>query len=293
MTVHVDVMDIMSRMKSAEESFAVATVVRTVSVTAAKAGAKGIIRPDGTIIAGWIGGGCARAAVLRAARQALADGQPRLVSVQPEDLMADQGVGQGEERDGVTFFANGCPSKGTMDIFIEPVLPRPALVILGASPVAMALASLGRQFGYHVELAAPRADMTALPDADRITEGFEIELPGHGRRYVVVSTQGRGDLAALRAALRIEADYCGFVGSRRKFAALGEKIAADDADLRRLDRVKAPAGLDIGGITPDEIALSILAEIVARRRGGQRADLDTRHADRETADRDRAKKDRE
>jgi xanthine dehydrogenase accessory factor len=88
MTVHVDVMDIMSRMRAADESFAVATVVRTVSVTAAKAGAKGIIKPDGTIIAGWIGGGCARSAVLRAARQALADGQPRLVSIQPEDLMA-------------------------------------------------------------------------------------------------------------------------------------------------------------------------------------------------------------
>ena len=106
MTVHVDVMDIMSKMRSAEESFALATVVRTVSVTAAKAGAKGIIKSDGTIIAGWIGGGCARAAVLKAAREALADGQPRLISVQPEDLMSDLGVHPGEERDGVTFFRN-------------------------------------------------------------------------------------------------------------------------------------------------------------------------------------------
>lgn len=273
MTVHVDVMEIMSRMRSAEESFAVATVVRTVSVTAAKAGAKGIIKPDGTIIAGWIGGGCARAAVLRAARQALADGQPRLVSILPEELMVDQGVTQGEERDGTTFFANGCPSKGTMDIFVEPVLPRPALVILGASPVALALAALGRQFGYHVDLAAPSSDVTATPDADRVTDGFEVDPPEHGRRYVVVSTQGRGDHAALAAALSIEADYCGFVGSRRKFASLREKIAASDAELRRLERVRAPAGLDIGGISPDEIALSILAEIVALRRGRQRADL--------------------
>ena len=270
MTVHVDVMDIMSKMKSAEESFALATVVRTVSVTAAKAGAKGIIKPDGTIIAGWIGGGCARAAVLKAARQALADGQPRLVSIQPEDLMADQGIHQGDQRDGVTFFVNGCPSKGTMDIFIEPVLPRPALLILGASPVAMALASLGRQFGYHVELAAPRADLTGAPDADRVIDGFSIEPPEHGSRYVVVSTQGRGDLPALQAALAIDADYCGFVGSRRKFAALGAKI---EAGQPRLEQVKAPAGLDIGGITPDEIALSILAEIVALRRGRHRADL--------------------
>jgi xanthine dehydrogenase accessory factor len=272
MTVHVDVMDIMSKMRSAEESFAVATVVRTVSVTAAKAGAKGIIKPDGTIIAGWIGGGCARAAVLKAAREALADGQPRLVSIQPEDLMADQGLGQGEERDGVTFFVNGCPSKGTMDIFVEPVLPRPALIILGASPVALALAALGRQFGYHVEVGAPRGDIAEAPDCDRLTDGFAIDPPEHGRRYVVVSTQGRGDHAALEAALALDADYYGFVGSRRKFAALSEKFASSDAVPKRLDAVKAPAGLDIGGIAPDEIALSILAEIVAVRRGRQRAD---------------------
>lgn len=278
MTLHVDVIDIMSRLRSAEESFAVATVVRTVSVTAAKAGAKGVIKPDGTILAGWIGGGCARAAVLRAARQALADGQPRLVSILPEELMVDQGIGQGEERDGTTFFANGCPSKGTMDIFIEPVLPRPALIILGASPVALALAALGRQFGYHVELAAPRTDITATPDADRITDGFDVAPPEHDRRYLVVSTQGRGDSAALEAALTIEADYCGFVGSRRKFAALSGTLASvhcglDDARSRRLSRIKAPAGIDIGGISPDEIALSILSEIVAVRRGRQRADV--------------------
>lgn len=271
MTVHVDVMDIMSRLRAEEESFAVATVVRTVSVTAAKAGAKGVIKPDGTIIAGWIGGGCARAAVLKAARQALADGQPRLVSIQPEDLMADQGIQQGDQRDGVTFFVNGCPSKGTMDIFIEPVLPRPALLILGASPVAMALAALGRQFGYQVELAAPRTDLSDMPVADRFIDGFAIEPSTPGNRYVVVSTQGRGDLAALEAALGIEADYCGFVGSRRKFAALSDKVTADPSHL---ERVKVPAGLDIGGVTPDEIALSILAEIVALRRGRHRADLE-------------------
>jgi xanthine dehydrogenase accessory factor len=273
MTVHVDVMDIMTRMKSEEESFVLATVVRTVSVTAAKAGAKVIIKPDGTMIAGWIGGGCARAAVLKAARQALADGQPRLVSIQPEDLMADQGVEQGDERNGVTFFVNGCPSKGTMDIFIEPILPRPALVILGASPVAVALAALGRQFGYHVELAAPRSDLVSQPDADRIVEGFEFAPSDHGRRYVVVSTQGRGDAAALRAALSINADYHGFVGSRRKFATLSEQAIAAGATAEGLATIKAPAGLDIGGITPEEIALSIIAEIVALRRGRQRTNV--------------------
>ena len=103
MTRHVEVMELVARLKAAEEAFVLATVVRTVSVTAAKAGAKAIIRPDGTIVAGWIGGGCARGAVLKAARDALADGEPRMVSVQPENLLAELGVKPGENRDGVRF----------------------------------------------------------------------------------------------------------------------------------------------------------------------------------------------
>ncbi len=140
MNAHVDVLDLVSRLKVAEEPFALATVVRTVSVTAAKAGAKAVIRPDGRIEAGWIGGGCARGATLKAAREALADGQSRLISIQPEDLLAELGVKPGEDRDGVKFAKNMCPSQGTMDIFVEPVLPRPAPLVLGASPVALARA---------------------------------------------------------------------------------------------------------------------------------------------------------
>ena len=158
MTAHVEVMDLVAQMKAAEEAFVLATVVRTVSVTAAKAGAKAIIRPDGTIVAGWIGGGCAKGAVLKAAREALADGEPRMVSVQPENLLAELGVKPGETREGVRFASNMCPSKGTMDIFVEPVLPHPSLVILGASPVALSLATQARQLGYHVTVAAPAAD---------------------------------------------------------------------------------------------------------------------------------------
>src|SRR5258705_1873349 len=133
MTRHVEVMDLVARLKAAEETFVLATVVRTVSVTAAKAGAKAIIRPDGTIVAGWIGGGCARGAVLKAARDALADGEPRMVSVQPEDLLAELGVKPGENRDGVRFAENTCPSKGTLDVFVEPWLPHASLGILGVS----------------------------------------------------------------------------------------------------------------------------------------------------------------
>src|SRR5690348_4617269 len=166
MSAHIEVMDLVAQMKSAEQPFVLATVVRTVSVTAAKAGAKAIIRPDGTIVAGWIGGGCAKGAVLKAAREALADGEPRMVSILPENLLAELGVKPGETREGVRFASNMCPSKGTMDIFVEPVLPHPSLIILGASPVALSLAAQARQLGYHVTLMAPATDFAGAPDAD-------------------------------------------------------------------------------------------------------------------------------
>jgi xanthine dehydrogenase accessory factor len=270
MGAHVEVMDLVAQMKAAEQAFVLATVVRTVSVTAAKAGAKAIIRPDGTIVAGWIGGGCVKGAVLKAARDALADGEPRMVSVQPENLLAELGVKPGEARDGVRFASNMCPSKGTMDIFVEPVLPHPSLVILGASPVALSLAAQARQLGYHVTLAAPASDLTVEPDADVIIDGFAPRYLGDARRFVVVSTQGKGDEAALRQALAIDAEYLAFVGSRRKMTALREKLVAAAVAPEALDRVKAPAGLDLGAITPEEIAMSILAEITVERRRGQR-----------------------
>ena len=270
MSRHVEVMELVAQLKAAEETFVLATVVRTVSVTAAKAGAKAIIRPDGTIVAGWIGGGCARGAVLKAAREALADGEPRMVSVQPENLLAELGVKPGENRDGVRFAQNMCPSKGTMDVFVEPVLPHPSLVIFGASPVAMSLATQARQLGYHVTLAAPAGDLSAVPDADTVIDGFVLGQLNQARRFIVVSTQGKGDEVALRTAVKTEAAYYAFVGSRRKMAALRGKLITEGIDASALDRVKAPAGLDLGAITPEEIAMSILAEITVERRRGQR-----------------------
>jgi xanthine dehydrogenase accessory factor len=270
MGAHVEVMDLVAQMKAAEEAFVLATVVRTVSVTAAKAGAKAIIRPDGTIVAGWIGGGCAKGTVLKAAREALADGAPRMVSVRPENLLAELGVKPGETREGVRFASNLCPSKGTMDIFVEPVLPHPSLVILGASPVALSLATQALPLGYHVTLAAPAADLVAPPEVDMLVNSFELRELHEAKRFVVVSTQGKGDVAALRAALATQATYHAFVGSRRKMAALREKLIAEGVDAASIGHVRAPAGLDLGAITPEEIAMSILAEITLERRKGQR-----------------------
>jgi xanthine dehydrogenase accessory factor len=261
-----DILAQVAELKAAGQPFALATVVRTVAVTAAKAGAKAVIRADGTIAEGWIGGGCARGAVLRAAKEALADGQPRLISVAPEDVLAEQGVSPGEEREGVQFARSMCPSRGTMDIFVEPVIPRPMLVICGASPVAVALATLAPLHDFAVTACAPEGDLPLFGDVLGIA-GYV--LPDFTTApYIVVATQGKGDEAALRAALGQPAAYAAFVGSRKKMAALRAKLS--DMSPERLNAIHAPAGLDLGAITPAEIALSIMAEMVQHRRRGQR-----------------------
>jgi len=265
-----DILDLVSQTKARGEPFAIATVVRTVSVTAAKAGAKAVVLADGSISAGWIGGGCARGAVLKAAAEAIRDGQPRLISIQPKDLLEVQQVKPGDMKDGVFYARNMCPSQGTMDVFVEPVLPRPHLAILGTSPVAVALADIARRMGFFVTICAPQADHAAFGITDRMVDGFDLPTDGSQQGYIVIATQGRGDSAALKAALGTQSRYTGFVGSRKKFAALRRDLEGDGIDARALDDIHSPAGLDLGSITPDEIAFSIVAEMIEIRRRGQR-----------------------
>jgi len=250
MTNASDVTALVTALTREQQPFAVATVVRTLSATAAKAGAKAVILADGSMGAGWIGGGCVRGAVLRAARAAMADGQPRLISVQPESTLAAHHLAPGEEREGIHFARNACASQGVMDVFVEPVLPSPRLRIFGQSPVATVLARLAPDFGFAVE-----RDATGPADPRPDPAGF-----------VVVATQGRGDAEALRAALTLQAPYTAFVGSPRKVETLKQALRAADYPAGQLDRLHGPAGLDIGAVTPEEIALSILAEMIRDRR---------------------------
>ncbi len=261
-----DLPDTIRTLTDAREPFAVATVIRTVSLTAAKAGAKAVIRSDGSISAGWIGGGCARAAVLKAAREALADGKPRLISVMPEDALQELHVAPGQAKDGVQFARNMCPSQGTMDVFVEPVLPKPELLIWGASPVAVALADLGKRLGYHVVVVVPTEEQGKFANYDLATNLYDPATMLDGERYIVVATQGRGDEAALSNALATPARHVGFVGSHRKAAALRQALATKGIAQERLAAMRSPVGLNIGAVTPEEIALSILAEIVEIRR---------------------------
>jgi xanthine dehydrogenase accessory factor len=256
------------------QTFALATVVRTVSVTAAKAGAKALIGPDGSIEEGWIGGGCARAAVVKAARQCMLDGQSRLVSIAPKDALAELGAAAGEERGGVFFAKNSCPSQGTMDVFVEPVLPSPRLLILGASPVAVALARLAPSMGFAVTVAAAPEEHQRFDSRVSRVLGLSPPKETGDDAYVVVSTQGAGDRAALQSAAGMDARYRAFVGSRRKAETLKRELATEGLPEEALAAIKAPAGLDISAISADEIALSILAEMVAMRRRPQRPSIE-------------------
>jgi xanthine dehydrogenase accessory factor len=262
-------LDLMARLSREAQPYALATVVRTVAATSAKAGAKAVVTADGEIH-GWIGGGCARGAVKRAALQALKDGEAHLISVQPQEALDAGGVAAGEAKGGVEFHRSACPSGGTLDIFVEPMLPRPQLVVCGASPVARAVADLAARSGFAVAVAALAEDQDDFPEAERRIEGFDLPQDVPGERFIVVATQGKRDGEALRAALATDTPYVAFVGSRRKAATLAARLKDEGLVADKVARLRAPAGLDIGAITPEEIALSIIAEVVELRRRGRR-----------------------
>ncbi|MEE8172042.1 MAG: XdhC family protein, partial [Alphaproteobacteria bacterium] len=256
-----EIIECMAKLKAERQPFVLATVVRTEELTAAKAGAKAVIRPDGSII-GWVGGGCTLSAVKKAAAEALKSGKSKLIHIKPAALAeAEPTVA------GVEVHNSGCPSGGTEEIFIEPILPKAALIVIGASSAAHALGDLGRRMGFWVTAAALADDAPALKAADELIEGFDFaDDPRMAGAFVVVATQGKGDRDALRCALLSGAAYVAFIGSRRKASRLKAELLAEGLGREKLDALHSPAGLDIGAVTPDEIALSIMAEIVQVRR---------------------------
>jgi xanthine dehydrogenase accessory factor len=159
-----------------------------------------------------------------------------------------------------------CHSGGTLDIFIEPILPLPSLMLLGASPVGQVLARLAHEVGYRVAAACRGKDASLYPSVDRLVEGFQLGDAAGPDSVVVVATQGRGDRRALEAALATGAGYIAFVASRRKAAKIKQVLVKSGCDAARVDAIRAPAGLDINAVTPEEVAVSILGEMIQFRR---------------------------
>ena len=253
------------------EPFALATVVRRQAASSAQQGDGAVVTADGTFH-GWLGGSCTQPTVVAEALKAIADGRPRLISLSPDPAA--------ERRPGVLVFPMTCHSGGTVEIYLEPVLPASRLLVFGVSPVAQALARLGRAMGFSVEAADPETDAAAFPDAARIWPDLSALPAASGARtFAVVATMGERDEEALAAAVRVAPEYLGVVASRRRFAQIREGVAARGVAEADLSRVKSPAGLDIGARAPEEIALSILAEIVQVRRAASDQVADTRAAD--------------
>jgi xanthine dehydrogenase accessory factor len=240
-----------------EEPFALATVVRRQPASSAQAGDGALITADGSFH-GWLGGSCTQPTVVREALKAIADGAPRLIALAPDP--------QTEKRPGILVFPMTCHSGGSVDIYIEPVLPPSRLLVFGVSPVAQALARLGKAMGFAVHVADPAAEPGLFPDAERLWNDADVPLDRDHRPWAVVATMGERDEAALRAALATEPMYLGVVASRKRFAEIEGALIAGGLAREALAAVKSPAGLDIGARAPEEIAVSILAEIVRVRR---------------------------
>ena len=185
-------------------------------------------------------------------------------------MLQAQRVALGEERDGVSFASNMCPSQGTMDIFVEPVLPRPVLVVLAVRRWPWLSPIWRGGWASSSPSARPPATMAVLAQSTGWSRVSPPPADLGDDPYVVISTQGSGDHDALAAAIRLRTSYFAFVGSRRKIAALKSDLAGEGVEAAALEQIRAPAGLDIGAITPEEIALSIVAEMVKIRRLGQR-----------------------
>ena len=249
--------------KSAElialgESFATATVVRCQAPSSGKPGDKAIILPSGEIV-GWIGGGCAQPVVVKEALKSLTDRRPRLVRISPSTDGSEEGI---------VDYTMTCHSGGALDIYIEPVFPKPQVVILGRSPIAQALARLGGTIGYAVTVVAAEVlKREDFADAELIEEkDFSLgAVPSKERGFVVVSTQGEGDEEAMEQAAKSGAGYIAFVASRTKAQKVFEYLRNKGVSQSVLEQIRVPAGLNIGAGTPEEIAVSILAEIIQVR----------------------------
>jgi len=255
-----DFYDKVQELRNTGNPFAIATVVRAEKPTSAKVGAKAIITEDG-ILSGWIGGSCAEPTVKREAKKALQDSQPRLIRLCPPEKM-----GQAPQ-EGVIEIALTCISGGTLEIYIEPQLAQPHLVVIGHLATAEALVSLGKGLGWRVSLIGLDVTRERFPNADHIVDELDFsKLSITKNTHVVVASHGNYDEDMLVAALQSDAPYAALIASKKRASAILQYLNESNLTQEQIARLKYPAGLDFGAVTPEEIALSILGEIIQRRR---------------------------
>ena len=242
--------------------FALATVVVARQPTSGTPGAHAIILPDGRM-EGWVGGHCARPTVIREGIEALTAGTPRLVVISP-DVKEPTSL-----KDGVVKAPMLCAGQGELQVFVEPFLPKTALVVVGESAVARALAQFATLLDFEVWACDPLADMENFPGADRLVPSLDALTPQlTERHFVVIATIGEYDEEAAQRALESPASYVGLVASNKRLATVKAYLREQGLSDEQLARLKRPAGLSSFVIKPEEIAFSVMAELIQARQQG-------------------------
>jgi xanthine dehydrogenase accessory factor len=262
--VNADVLALAADLSRRGRPFVLATVVWRRAPSSGKEGSTALITPDRRV-RGWLGGACAEPTVIREALRALEEGTSRLLFLGGEEALLLEARG----REGVVTVPIACQSEGALEVYVEPVLPQPHLVVIGRSPAVGTLASMAGALGWRTVVVDEGGLAEDYPGADRVLTALELsDADVTARSVIVVATQGHYDEAALEAALATPAAYVGLVASRKRAGAvlgyLRDRGASDD----QLSRVHAPAGLDLGKIAHEEIAVAILAELVRERAAG-------------------------
>ncbi|MDH5223965.1 MAG: XdhC family protein [Actinomycetota bacterium] len=254
-----DVLKLAADLSARGTPYVLATVVWRRAPSSGQEGATALITSDRTV-RGWIGGACAEPTVVREAMKAIDEGTPRLLFLGPAEELA------AHTRDGVVSVPIACQSEGALEVYVEPVLPQPQLVAIGRSPAALALTRMARGLEWRT-LAIDDGDDVSGHEADAVIASLDLG-DVDGRSFIVVATQGHYDEDALERALDTPAAYVGLVASAKRAEAVLGYLRDRGVPEDRIARVHAPAGLDLGHIASDEIAVAILAEIVGLRAAG-------------------------
>ena len=254
-----DLAEIEEELRRAGKPFALATVVRVERPTSAKPGAKAVITADGSL-SGWIGGSCTEPAVRREAKKALQDGEPRLLR-----LCEPEAMGQAPQ-EGVIEVALTCVSGGTLEIYIEPQLAEPRLIVIGHQATAESLATIGKAAGFKITVLGHGIIRKQFPDADVLIDELDYShLQFSPQSSVVVTSHGNYDEESLQIALQSEASYVALIASEKRAQEVNAYLRGAGVSNEDLARLRSPAGIDLGGHAPGEIALSVVAEIVRSR----------------------------
>lgn len=257
-----DVLAEAAALSAAGQPFVLASVVWSRAPSSGKPGATALITPDRKI-RGWIGGACAEPTVIREALKTLEDGRPCLLFLGSPEELRDQ------TRVGVVTVPIACASEGALEVYVEPVMPSPHLVVIGRSPAVDTLAKLGAALGWRTAVVDDGGDVAAHEGVAAVFDRLDLVAAGvTSSSCVVVATQGHYDEDALGAAIASGAAYVGLVASAKRAAGVLGYLRDRGADEEALARVHAPAGLDLGKLPSQEIAVAILAELVQLRAAG-------------------------